>query len=263
MSTRPFACSTCGRDCIYDRCAPFGKGQEDVYAVAWRCPDGHGLSLDVCPVGPLVPAPGLCLNCGAAYTSDAADSPCGVCGLSRQACPTSLGLAATVGDDPVSAAREAFAQGLYRRGLAVLNQALQENPELVAPWFIKGRFLHSVGFNRAAARMFDGALASCTRAADRIAMLEEQSFLWAECLRGEEALNCANAAAELGSNSVRTRFLRGRALALLGRLDDARREMTLVLSLDPNNADAQRGLTMIDAALRPNAGKRWWQFWRR
>src|SRR5205807_8690070 len=144
MSTHPLRCSTCGRDCVYDRCAPFGKGQEGTYGVAWRCPEGHGLSVDVCPVGPLVPDRGLCLNCGAGYPSDATDAPCGECGLSRRACPAALGLADTAGDDPVASARAAFAQGLFRRGMAILNQALQEGLELIEPWFLKAGFLNSV-----------------------------------------------------------------------------------------------------------------------
>src|SRR6516164_2045532 len=124
MSTHPLRCSTCDRECVYDRCAPFGQGQETVYAVAWRCPEGHGSSVDVCPIGPLVPAQGLCLNCGAPYTSDTADARCGACGLSRSACPAALGLADAPGEDPIVSARAAFAQGLFRRGLAILNQAL-------------------------------------------------------------------------------------------------------------------------------------------
>jgi hypothetical protein len=69
VSTRPLRCSTCGRDFVYERCAPFGEGQEGTYGVAWRCPEGHGLSLDVCPVGPLIPARELCLNCGVRFAS--------------------------------------------------------------------------------------------------------------------------------------------------------------------------------------------------
>ncbi len=263
MSTHPLHCSTCGRDCVYDRCAPFGEGQEGSYGVAWRCPEGHGISLDVCPVGPLVPARGLCLNCGAAYPSDPPDAQCGECGLSRRACPAALGLEDAPPDNPIASARAAFAQGLFRRGLAILNQALQEGLELLEPWFLKARFLNSVGFNRTAAEMLDGALAKFSSAADRIWLFEEQSFLWAECERGEEALRSADAALELGSNSVRTHYLRGRALGLLGRLEEARNEMNDVLTLDPNNADAQRALKMIDAASRPTEGKRWWQFWKR
>jgi tetratricopeptide (TPR) repeat protein len=261
MSTHPRHCPTCNRECVYERCAPFGQGQEVSYAVAWRCPEGHGLSLDVCPVGPLVPARGLCLNCGAPYPSEAVDAQCG-CGLSRRACPAALGLADAAPDDPIASARAAFAQGLFRRGVATLNQALQEDMELLEAWFLKARFLNSVGFNCTAAEMLNGALARFVSAADRIPLLEEQSFLWAECERGEEALSSADSAAELGSSSIRTHYLRGRALSLLGRLEDAGNEMNHVLALDPNNVDAQRGLSMINVALRTKESKRWWQFWK-
>jgi Flp pilus assembly protein TadD len=108
--------------------------------------------------------------------------------------------------------------------------------------------------------MLDGALARLSSAADRIWLLEEQSFLWAECERGEEALRSADAAVELGSHSVRTHYLRGRAVALLGRLEEAHNEMNQVLALDPDNADAQRALNMIDAANGPKGRKPWWQF---
>jgi tetratricopeptide (TPR) repeat protein len=193
--------------------------------------------------------------------SDAADAQCGQCGLSRRACPAALGLADTATADPIASARASFAQGLFRRGVAILNQALQDGRELLEAWFLKTRFLNSIGFNRTAAEMLDGALTRFRSAEDRISLLEEQSFLWAECERGEEALNSADAAAELGFNSVRTHYLRGRALGLLGRLEEARNEMNQVLTLDPNNADAQSGLNMIDAAIRPKKGRRWWQFW--
>lgn len=262
MSTHPLHCSTCDRECVYERCAPFGENQESTYAVSWRCPEGHGLSLDICPVGPLVPSRGLCLNCGAPYPSDAAVAPCGGCGLPRHACPAALGLTDSVATDPITSARTAFAQGLFRRGIAVLNQALQDGIELRDAWFLKARFLNSVGFNRTAAAMLDGALSRSTNTADRIWLFEEQSFLWAECGRGDEALRNADAALGLGSNSVRTHYLRGRALALVGRLEEARTEMNRVLTLDPNNADAQRGLNMIDAAIQPKVSKRWWHFWK-
>jgi tetratricopeptide (TPR) repeat protein len=261
MSTRPLYCQTCHRECVYDGCAPFGQGQEGVYAVAWRCPEGHGVSADVCPVGPPVPARELCLNCGDPYPSVAADARCGACGLSRPDCPAALGVADAPAD-PIPAARAAFSQGLFRRGLAVLNSALQEGAGPLEAWFLKARFLNSVGFNRTAAEMLGGALAGPAGAPDRIALLEEQSFLWAECERGEDALRSADSAAALGSHSVRTHYLRGRALALLGRLEDARTEMNRVLALDPGNADARRALGMIDGALRPRPGKPWWRFWK-
>ena len=176
-------------------------------------------------------------------------------------CPAALGLA-DASAEPIAAARAAFDQGLFRRGLAILNHALEEGADLVDAWFLKAFFLNSIGFNRTAAEMLDGALARFTSAGDRIRLLEEQSFLWAECLRGEEALRSTDAALVLGSNSVRTHYLRGRALGLLGRLEEARDAMNHVLALDPHNAEAERASSMIDAALRSKPAKRWWEFWR-
>jgi tetratricopeptide (TPR) repeat protein len=259
MSTRPLHCGTCQAECRYDRCSPFPPGQETVYGVAWSCPNGHGTSLDVCPVGPLVPARELCLNCGNPYSNP--EDTCTSCGLSRRDCPAALGLADVRGD-PVAAARAAFAKGLFRCGLAILNQALQEGTGVVEAWFLKARFLNAVGFNRSAAQMLDSVITRFTSVGDRVVLFEEQSLLWAECQRGEEALRSAEAAVALGSTSLRTHYLRGRALALLGRLEESRAEMTTVLALDPDNADALRAVGMIDDALRPTPPRRWWQFWR-
>src|SRR4051812_36328603 len=120
MSTHPLHCSTCDRECVYERYGPLSEGQEAFYGVSWRCPEGHGSSLDLCPVGPLVPSRGRCLNCSAQYRSDAADALCDACGLSRKACPAALGLGETPNDDPIAFANAAFAQGLFRRGLAAV-----------------------------------------------------------------------------------------------------------------------------------------------
>jgi tetratricopeptide (TPR) repeat protein len=127
---------------------------------------------------------------------------------------------------------------------------------------LKSRFLNAVGFNRTSAEMIELALTKINDATERIYLLEEQSFLWAECENGENALRCADASLELGSTSIRSHYLRGRALALLGQLEEARSEIKHVLATDPENADAQRALPMIDKALGHNQGNRWWQFWK-
>jgi tetratricopeptide (TPR) repeat protein len=249
--------------CVYERHAPFGEEQESVYGVSWRCPDGHGRSLDVCPVGPLVPTRELCLNCGGRYESDAADVKCGACGLSRRNCPAALGIEQSPASDPLASASESFRQGLFRRGLAVLNLVLRDRAAFPEAWLLKAQFLNSVGFNRSAAEMIGDALAFHEPGPARGQLLEERSFLWAECGRGEEALADADAALALLPASVRANYLRGRALALVGRLEEARDEMTRVLTLDPGNTDAVRGKGMIDEALWPQGHRPWWQFWRR
>ena len=247
---------------MFDRCAPFAEG-EIAYNVAWNCPKGHGLLVDMCPVGPLVPSPSSCLNCGGQYPSDAAEPRCESCGLSQTECPAALGIAEEVPDDPLSLAQVAFSEGLFRRGIAYINYALINHPDLLAAWFYKSRFLHSIGYSQTAAAMLNQALELVADDASRIQLLEEESFQWAECNRGEEAFSSAEFARDLGSNSIRTHYLRGRALGLLGRLEEARDEITFVLSLDPTNADATRALKMIGNVLGDANNKRWWQFWKR
>jgi hypothetical protein len=215
----------------------------------------------VCPVGPLVPAHQLCLNCGNPYTSDEVDAQCAACGLARLACPAALGVTDTPAD-PIAAAHAAFAEGLFRRGVAILNCAIQDGGGLLEAWLLKARFLSSVGFNRSAAEMLDVARQRFASVTDLVQLLEEQSFLWAECEHGEEALRSADAAAALGSSSIRTHYLRGRALALLGRLHEARDQMHQVLALEAQNADARRALGMIDSVLRSIPKRSWWQFWK-
>jgi tetratricopeptide (TPR) repeat protein len=353
MSMSPLQCRQCGIACVFDRLAPFpGQGNETSYGVAWRCPRCQGLSLDVCPVGPLVPTATTCLNCGTDFPGEAGETRCPDCGLSRAEAVAYLGveLAPT---DPLAAARQAFDQGLFRRGLAILNRALQHNPGLEEAWHRKLMFFDRLGFTRAKRSLLEGALAAgapasvlisygctlqatedhrgavaayerylgqepsgpwaavvccyqanslaalgdadlaealyrraialeptraphylnfvgllvdqnrwdealafieaglehATKPAHRIRLLEDQAFAHAEQERGEEALRSADAAVGLGSDSVRTHYLRGRALALLGRLGEARTEMERVLALDPSNADGRRALGMINQAL--------------
>jgi Flp pilus assembly protein TadD len=111
--------------------------------------------------------------------------------------------------------------------------------------------------------MVGSALKRFTTPSDRIFLLEELAFLWAESVDGKHALQSAEAAMALGSQSVRTHYLRGRALALLGRLHEARREMGHVLTLDPDNADANRAVKMIDEAAGSRRPKASWRFWKR
>ena len=70
----------------------------------------------------------------------------------------------------------------------------------------------------------------------------------------------ANAAQRYANQEARSLY--SRALALLGRLEEAREEVRRVLALEPEHADARRALAMIDAALPAKPAKRWWQFWK-
>lgn len=353
MSAHPLICRDCNRECVLDRVGPFpANGDQRTYAVAWRCPQCSRKSLDVCPLGPLVPSESLCLNCEGAYPEDSSDPVCPNCSLPRSRVLAALGVE-SLPPDLIAAARDAFRRGLIRRGLALLNIALQRDPGLTDAWSLKCSFLDSLGYTRAKSAMLEGALAAggpaslwvsygytlqamdrhadavaayrrylellpdgpwaavacgnqanslarlgdgaaadqlyrralaleperprhahnyvrflidaerwqevlpvldaalerATADADAIALLEDRALVLAEQERGAESLESIEAALARGSASVRTHYLHGRALALLGRLDEAREKIVHVLTLDPENAEGKRALEMIDSVL--------------
>lgn len=84
---------------------------------------------------------------------------------------------------------------------------------------------------------------------DKIRLLEGLAFVCAEEERAGQALDYVDRAVALGAGSARTHYLRGRALALLGRLEEARDEVKRVLDLEPDNAEARQAMDMIEKAL--------------
>ena len=56
----------CQSPCVFGQVGLLPDQQDETFfAVTWDCPKcGPGAVLDVCPVGPLVPRKGDCLNCG-------------------------------------------------------------------------------------------------------------------------------------------------------------------------------------------------------
>jgi tetratricopeptide (TPR) repeat protein len=354
MSSHALACQDCHVECTYDRAVRFGEG---MYGVVWRCPRCRGDSLDLCPVGPLVPTAESCLNCGKAYSGAAA---CAACGLARADVLPALGIAAEPGD-AIAEADALAARGLFRAAFAALNRGLIRDPTAVGLWDRKRQYLVVVGLAPLGAEMAESALDAGApaellyvlgrayqdagdhaeavgayrqyrearpdggwvaasfanegnsaralgddlaaeglyrRAIDRdpaqpvfrynLARLLADHGRWdeviAEATRGatgatgpaatrlhalralahaermeaDEAVRCAEAARAESPNDVQANYLVGRGLALLGRLEEARAAMRRVLELDPGNADATRGLTMIEDALKPRP---WWKVW--
>ncbi|HWG43434.1 MAG TPA: tetratricopeptide repeat protein [Gemmataceae bacterium] len=353
MSVQPLRCRDCDRECVFERMTPFpGKGDETTYGVSWRCPQCSRESLDVCPLGPLVPTDEMCLNCGETYPPATEKPSCAACGLPRHTVLFALGIS-SISADPIKAASDAFSKGLMRHGLAILNLALRRNRGLVEAWSIKCSLLDSLGFIKAKATMLEGALAAggppalwvsyayalqqlerhadavaayrryleqaptgawagvacCNQAnsvarlgdsataeqlyqqaialepnrfshvsnylrflidmhkwpealavidttfdkataeADLIGLLEHRALILTEQNNGVEALESIDAAVARGADSLRTHYLRGRALALVGRWGEAREEILRVLTLDPSNAAGKSALEMIDSVL--------------
>jgi Flp pilus assembly protein TadD len=84
---------------------------------------------------------------------------------------------------------------------------------------------------------------------DRIRFLEALAYISAEEGRGLQALRSIQQAMALGGDGARIRYLHGRALALVGRLEESRQETLRVLELEPDNKDARQAMDLIDQAL--------------
>jgi tetratricopeptide (TPR) repeat protein len=96
----------------------------------------------------------------------------------------------------------------------------------------------------------EAGLERATTTDDKVRLLEGLAFVCAEEERAEQALGYVDQAMALGASAGRTHYLRGRALALLGRLSEARDEVRRVLELDPDDAEAREAQAMIDKALK-------------
>jgi tetratricopeptide (TPR) repeat protein len=83
----------------------------------------------------------------------------------------------------------------------------------------------------------------------KIRLLEDRAYLCCEKDLGTEALKSIKQALALGANGIRAHYLHGRALALVGRLKEAKAEILWVLDADPDNADANRAMRIIDPIL--------------
>ncbi|HEX5058534.1 MAG TPA: tetratricopeptide repeat protein, partial [Kofleriaceae bacterium] len=74
--------------------------------------------------------------------------------------------------------------------------------------------------------------------------------------RPADALEAADAALQLAPGSDYAHFVRGRALGMLGRLDEAELEMDKILHNTPNHADATRAKQVYAAARARRQAKR-------
>lgn len=353
MSVATLQCSKCHHDCRYESLRQFPPNQQATYAVSWLCPQCGYRAVDVCNLGPLVPQPDSCLNCGELHHQE--QDQCPGCGLTRPEAMTFLHLASTPRQDIVSAAQEAFQRGWFQHGMALANQSLQHDFGNTGAWQVKTSFLRALSFHEANEQMLAEAIKlgappfllllygsalqlrgthaeavdafrkyleseaadtkdlamACSeqgkslsalgkfKAAEeahkraiasmptwavlylnysdmfieqgrwkealsileqglghvvereeKIALLDAKVHVLGAQLRGDEALACADEALALGGNSVSLHYNRGRALAMIGRLEEARHEMTTALQMDPNSACSQRALEQINAALR-------------
>jgi tetratricopeptide (TPR) repeat protein len=109
--------------------------------------------------------------------------------------------------------------------------------------------------------VLERALPAVTEPATRVTFLRAMSYAHAEREDGAASLAAAEQALAIDARSIGARYLRGRALALLGRLDEAMVEIRQVLAADPENADALQAIAMLEQAGVRRAKRPWWRFW--
>lgn len=95
----------------------------------------------------------------------------------------------------------------------------------------------------------------------RVSFLLALSYAHAERDQGPEALAAADEAVALDGGSTGAHYLRGRGLALVGRLEEAMTEMQSVLLADPEHRDAKNAVAMLERAGVGDSKRPWWRFW--
>ena len=147
MSTQTPVCTECHSTTEFSGVNRPSETDESTYAVVWKCTKCGGLTHDPCPLGPVVPTPNSCLSCGAEIPTESEDGACR-CGLLPARAEAALGVS-TMPPDPISAARKAYEDGMFRYGLALLNKVVIAEPDNEAAWLGKASFLESMQFREA------------------------------------------------------------------------------------------------------------------
>jgi hypothetical protein len=113
--------------------------------VCWICQVCHGLTFDLCTIGPDALAPDGCLNCGVSRvnTSGELEDRCGECGAEHQQLVTRVREHCELPPriDKIRALRH---RGLYRVAFNALLLRLQTNPNDVEALATKGQLLIDV-----------------------------------------------------------------------------------------------------------------------
>lgn len=160
VSTQPYKCESCDVDGTFASALKYPEdkdpeSKEVTYGVIWQCPECHEKSLDLCPLGPVEPVKGSCLNCGG---EPGEGQPCPDCGMAHDEMLAFLRIEES-SSRTFEKAESAFDAGLYRHGFAILDALLQTNPDDAKLWASKGTQYQILRLNQAAARCYKRALA--------------------------------------------------------------------------------------------------------
>jgi tetratricopeptide (TPR) repeat protein len=139
--------------------------------------------------------------------------------------------------------------GRHDEAEAMFKRAIELDPSRVAHYRNLAQLLIDQRRWAGAFGALDTGLDQAATNDDKVRLLEGLAFVCAEEERAAQALDYVDRAIALGAKGARTYYLRGRALALLGRLAEARDEVRRVLEMEPGHAEATEALAMIDKAL--------------
>ncbi len=283
MSWQFFDCERCFRRLTVAQLRR--KEHEHTMAVIWRCDCGW-THADIFGIRSFEPRPGRCLQCGRPREND-------------HGCVDIAAMVEAHRDDSartmslVDEVNTYMRRGRVRLALDLIDVRLTQHPDDVDAWAIRGNayclleypsdgarsHLEAVrlapdcppfilmaaeallvaGENEALMQLCETALARVS-GEDRARLLHARAEALCEMHRGEEALADIDEALEDPAERPRRLYVRGRALGLVGRGDEAGPCFESILEIDPDNEDAKHGLAMLVEAKRaPTAKKPWWK----
>lgn len=232
MSIAPLGpCSKCESPLTFEFVGRLIANDESNYGVSWICPACQSRALDVCPVGPVIPTPNGCLNCG---DPTDAEGRCNSCGVLEAKALAWFGVAADAEPALVAAKRDA-SKGLIRRALGRINHLLRDQPTDVDAWQFKARVYQDLGFHATAARMLRHA-AEVTR---RPAFLVSAGFSLQELQQHDAAIEvfrAALAAAPDDETAAMAWCNLGNAHMALDRTAEAEDAFKRAIELEPRRA---------------------------
>lgn len=233
MSIAPLMCKKCNLECQFDRFGLFPeKDNLKTYAVSWICPKCKDITLDLCPIGPLVPLPNSCLNCGEPGEPDDEDYLCANCSMTRGETLQLFGPFPPLGKF-ASTSRELFSQGIIRRSIAIVNHALQEDITLESAWRLKYQFMDLLGRPELKEQMLVTALTNSVPAF----LIISYGCLLYDMGRYQESIVAYDRYLALSIDDLKGSVLGNKANSLLAieRFDEAEKNYLAAIEIEPHN----------------------------
>ena len=136
-------------------------------------------------------------------------------------------------------------QTMYQKALQVAHDEVNANPQDKFAWFNLGTNLEALGQAQDAAHAYD--IARSLQLPWRMLWYQFGPYAtYYDVGNYDEVINLANATLTGGGNLEESYFWRGKALAALGRNDEARRDFQQAVKLNANYTEAQQALAALN-----------------